>query len=221
MRLSEIDLLKFLPDLMQNDADVIAIAAAQNAFYKKIIEKIEVMSRWGKFRQMSERELDFFAEDLYVPWYKIYDDKEVKVNTLEHFVDIWSTIGTPQAIQTVIQDIYGVADLVEWFENESLYKSGEFGIQVGNFAMLSQERKNRLFRILEIVKRKRQQVQTIYTVEKSFVDVYASIRGLSLKNGISVKVAGMYQPDIDLKYNTYTGCNTLVAKTDVSLVIAE
>ena len=37
MRLSEIDLLKFLPDLMQNDADVFAIAAAQNAFYKKII----------------------------------------------------------------------------------------------------------------------------------------------------------------------------------------
>ena len=64
MRLSEIDLLKILPDLMQNDADVIAIAAAQNAFYKKIIEKIEVMSRWGKFRQMSERELDFFAEAL-------------------------------------------------------------------------------------------------------------------------------------------------------------
>ena len=171
MRLSEIDLLKFLPDLMQNDADVIAIAAAQNAFYKKIIEKIEVMSRWGKFRQMSERELDFFAEDLYIPWYKIYDDKEVKVNTLEHFVDIWSTIGTPQAIQTVIQDIYGVADLVEWFENESLYKSGEFGIQVGNFAMLSQERKNRLFRILEIVKRKSQQFQTIYTVDKIFKKV--------------------------------------------------
>lgn len=221
MRLSEIDLLKFLPDLMQEGADEIAIAAAQNAFYKKITEKIDIMSRWGKFRQMSDRELDFLAEDLYIPWYRIYDEKEVKVNTLENFVDVWSTIGTPQAIQTVIQNIYGVADLVEWFENEEVYKNGEFGIQVGNFAMLSQERKNRLFRILEIVKRKSQQFQTIYTVEKTTVDLYAAIRGLALKNGVSTKIAGMYQPDIALLYNTYTGCNTLVAKTDISLVNAE
>lgn len=221
MRVSDIDFVKFLPDLMQDDPDVIAIATAQNVFYKKISEKIATMSRWGKFRQMSETELDLIASDLYIPWYKTNDSKEVKVSTLEHFMDVWSSLGTPQAIQTVITDIYGVADLIEWFTNKENYKNGEFGIQVGNFAMLSQERKTRLFRILEIVKRKSQHFQAVFTVEKMGVDIFAGVRGLGLKIGVSAMIAGMYQPDINVLVNNYVGCNVLVAKTDTSFVVAE
>ena len=95
MRISEIDFLKFLPDLMQDDPDAIAIAAAQNKFYRKIASKIDVMSRWGKFAEMTEEELDLFAQDFYIPWYKTSDTKAVKVSNLEHFIDVWSTLGTP------------------------------------------------------------------------------------------------------------------------------
>ena len=70
MRVSEIDFVKFLPDLMQDDPDVIAIAKAQNLFYKIVGKKIDILSRWGKFDQMTEEELDLFAEDFYIPWYK-------------------------------------------------------------------------------------------------------------------------------------------------------
>ena len=44
MRVSEIDFVKFLPDLMQDDLDVIAIAKAQNLFYKIIFKKMNILS---------------------------------------------------------------------------------------------------------------------------------------------------------------------------------
>lgn len=221
MRVSDIDFLQFLPDKMKEDKDVVALAAAQNVFYKKIAEKIPAMSRWGKFRQMSEDELDLIAQDLYIPWYKITDSKEVKVSTLEHFIEVWLSLGTPKAIQTVIIDIYGMANLIEWFIDKENYKNGEFGIQVGNFAMLSQERKNRLFRILEIIKRKSQHFQTVYTVEKMGVDIYSGVRAVGLSTGVSSKIAGMYQPDVYVGVKKYMGCNVLVAKSDTSYVVAE
>ena len=41
MRIDNIDFLKFFPDLMQNDKDVIAIAEAQNKFYKTVVDMKE------------------------------------------------------------------------------------------------------------------------------------------------------------------------------------
>ena len=185
MRVSEIDFLKFLPDLMQDDPDVIAIATAQTNFYRKIAEQINVLSRWGKFSEMTERELDLFAEDFYIPWYKTDDPKEIKVSNLEHFIDVWSKLGTPKAIETVLEDIYGNAELVEWFGQKDDYKNGEFAVEVKDFSSLTQENKDRLYRTLEIVKRKSQKLSSIYTVKVINTDVYI---GLNVRFAKTVKV---------------------------------
>ena len=172
MRVSEIDFLKFLPDLMQDDPDVIAIATAQTKFYKKIAAKINIMSRWGKFDKMTEEELDLFAEDFYIPWYKTSDTKDIKVSNLEHFVEVWSRLGTPKAIETVLEDIYGSAELIEWFSNKEDYKNGEFAVEVKNFASLTKENKDRLYNVLNILKRKSQIMYSVYTKQEVEVDVF-------------------------------------------------
>ena len=189
MRVSEIDFVKFLPDLMQDDPDVIAIAKAQNLFYKIIFKKMNILSRWGKFDQMTEEELDLFAEDFYIPWYKTSDTKDIKVSNLEHFVEVWSRLGTPKAIETVLEDIYGSAELIEWFSNKENYRNGEFAVEVKDFASFTQENKRRLNNILEIIKRKSQKLSSIFTASKVSLNSYTGLKVRVIKTNISTSVA--------------------------------
>ena len=221
MRVSEIDFLKFLPDLMQDDPDVIAIATAQTKFYKKIAAKINIMSRWGKFDKMTEEELDLFAEDFYIPWYKTSDTKDVKVSNLEHFVEVWSRLGTPKAIETVLEDIYGSAELIEWFDKKEDYRNGEFAVEVKDFASFTQENKDRLYNVLNIVKRKSQKVSSIFTIAITGVGYNVGLRAFSLVDGYSNVNAGFYIPNTKLVLNNYIGLNVRVIKTNVSLAVAE
>ena len=221
MRVSEIDFVKFLPDLMQDDPDVIAIAKAQTNFYRKIVEKINVLSRWGKFDQMTEEELDLFAEDFFIPWYKTSDTKDIKVSNLEHFVEVWSRLGTPKAIETVLEDIYGSAELIEWFSNKEDYVNGQFAVQVKNFASFTQENKRRFNNVLEIVKRKSQELSIIFTVASANVGYNVGLRTSVLKNGTSSVMAIVFLKDSKVSLNRYVGFKVYTIKTNKSLVIAE
>ena len=221
MRVSEIDFVKFLPDLMQDDPDVIAIAKAQTNFYRKIVEKINVLSRWGKFEQMTEEELDLFAEDFYIPWYKTSDTKDIKVSNLEHFVEVWSRLGTPKAIETVLEDIYGSAELIEWFSNKEDYVNGQFAVLVKNFASFTQENKRRFNNVLEIVKRKSQELSIIFTVASANVGYNVGLRTSILKNGTSSVMATVFLKDSKVSLNRYVGFKVYTIKTNKSLVIAE
>lgn len=221
MRVSEIDFVKFLPDLMQDDPDVIAIAKAQNLFYKIILKKMNILSRWGKFDQMTEKELDLFAEDFYIPWYKTSDTKDVKVSNLEHFVEVWSRLGTPKAIETVLEDIYGSAELIEWFSNKEDYVNGQFAVQVKNFGNFTQENKRRLNNILEIVKRTSQELSIIFTVASANVGYNVGLRTSILKNGTSSVMATVFLKDSKVSLNRYVGFKVCTIKTNKSLVIAE
>ena len=221
MRVSEIDFVKFLPDLMQDDPDVIAIAKAQTNFYRKIVEKINVLSRWGKFDQMTEEELDLFAEDFFIPWYKTSDTKDIKVSNLEHFVEVWSRLGTPKAIETVLEDIYGSAELIEWFSNKEDYVNGQFAVQVKDFASFTQENKRRFNNVLEIVKRKSQKLSIIFTVASANVGYNVGLRTSILKNGTSSVMATVFLKDSKVSLNRYVGFKVYTIKTNKSLVIAE
>ena len=221
MRVSEIDFVKFLPDLMQDDPDVIAIAKAQTNFYRKIVEKINVLSRWGKFDQMTEEELDLFAEDFFIPWYKTSDTKDIKVSNLEHFVEVWSRLGTPKAIETVLEDIYGSAELIEWFSNKEDYVNGQFAVQVKNFASFTQENKRRFNNVLEIVKRKSQELSIIFTVASANVGYNVGLRTSVLKDGTSSVMATVFLKDSKVSLNRYVGFKVYTIKTNKSLVIAE
>ena len=221
MRVSEIDFVKFLPDLMQDDPDVIAISKAQTNFYRKIVEKINVLSRWGKFEQMTEEELDLFAEDFYIPWYKTSDTKDIKVSNLEHFVEVWSRLGTPKAIETVLEDIYGSAELIEWFSNKEDYVNGQFAVLVKNFASFTQENKRRFNNVLEIVKRKSQELSIIFTVANANVGYNVGLRTSILKNGTSSVMATVFLKDSKVSLNRYVGFKVYTIKTNKSLVIAE
>ena len=221
MRVSEIDYVKFLPDVMQGDPDVIAIAKAQTNFYRKIIEKINVLSRWGKFDQMTEEELDLFAEDFFIPWYKTSDTKDVKVSNLEHFVEVWSRLGTPKAIETVLEDIYGSAELIEWFSNKENYRNGEFAIQVKDFTSFTQENRRRLYNVLGIVKRKSQKLSSIFTVSTASVGHTVGLRAFGLSNGYSGVAANFYLPTAKVSLNSYTGLKVRVVKANISTSVAE
>lgn len=189
MRVSEIDFVKFLPDLMQDDPDVIAIAKAQTNFYRKIVEKINVLSRWGKFDQMTEEELDLFAEDFYIPWYKTSDTKDVKVSNLEHFVEVWSKLGTPKSIETVLEDIYGSAELIEWFTDTNSFNNGEFEIKIERQQVFSQENKNRFLNILNIIKRKSQKLLMLYMESSVDINVYCGLEAVHSMDSVSKVIA--------------------------------
>ena len=170
---------------------------------------------------MTEEELDLFAGDFYIPWYNTSDTKDIKVSNLEHFVEVWSRLGTPKAIETVLEDIYGSAELIEWFSNKENYRNGEFAVQVKDFTSFTQENKRRLNNILVIIKRKSQKLSSIFTVANANVGYNVGLRTSVLKNGTSSVMAIIFLKDSKVSLNRYVGFKVYTIKTNKSLVIAE
>lgn len=220
MRINGIDILKLLPAFMQDDKDIKAIAEAQRVFYNAVLKKLPTISRWGKFDRMSEEELDFFANDFYIPWYKTSDKKEVKVRMLEHFIEVWLGIGTCKSINTMLDDVYGGAVLVEWFNDVENLENGEFSVEVEKFSQMTQANKTELFRLLEMVKRKSQHISSVFNKNVADVDWIAAVRATQYNADKSDFVADVHMPDASADTSQCQGVKALTEFNGVCEMLA-
>lgn len=153
MKLQELDMTKFIPLFMRDDECVKAMAAAIN----DIVSHIDAakLRTWDKLDQMDHAELDELAWELNVLWYNAAGSLRQKREQIRTSDDVWRTLGTRHAVETVISQLFVKGKLLEFWE----YEGGQphhFAVECYDPAVLTPDGEKEFRRILEIVKRKSQ-----------------------------------------------------------------
>lgn len=153
MKLTELDLNKFIPLFMRDDECVKAIAAGIN----DIVSHIDTarLRTWDQLEKMDHAELDELAWELNVLWYNAAGTLEQKREQIRTSDDVWRTLGTRYAVETVITQLFGSGILEEFWE----YEGGQphhFRVRVADPSVLTPAGEKEFRRVLEIVKRKSQ-----------------------------------------------------------------
>lgn len=106
-----------VPPALRKDQRIVAMARATAEQMQK---NAELMRRYvGLYYQidtMDERTLDMLAGDFHVDWYDYEDDLETKRSVIKNSFYVHRHLGTPAAVQRVIEDCFGGGMIEEWFD---------------------------------------------------------------------------------------------------------
>lgn len=116
MKISHIDMNKFIPLFMRDDECVQAIAAAINDICAHI--DTARLRTWDQLDKLTHEELDELAWELNVLWYNAAGTLEQKREQIRTSDDVWRTLGTRYAVEMVITQLFGSGTLDEFWEYE-------------------------------------------------------------------------------------------------------
>lgn len=172
MKLQNVDINKFIPLFMKDDECVKAIATAINDITAHI--DTTKLRTWDQLDKLNHEELDELAWELNVLWYNAAGTLEQKREQIRTSDDVWRTLGTRYAVETVISQLFGNGTLDEFWE----YEGGiphHFRIRVDNPSVLTPTGEKEFRRVLEIVKRKSQILDEIRLELKTQFKAFVAI----------------------------------------------
>ena len=157
MRTREIDVKKFLPLFMRDDEFNQAVADAIN----DILTHIDTakLRTWDQLDKLNHAELDALAYELNVLWYNAAGTLAEKREQIRTSDDVWRTLGTKYAIETVVSQLFIKGKVLEFWE--AGLEPHHFSVEVYSPEALTPEGEKEFMRILEIVKRKSQILDNI------------------------------------------------------------
>ena len=153
MKISNIDMNKFIPLFMRDDECVQAIAAAINDICAHI--DTARLRTWDQLDKLTHDELDELAWELNVLWYNAAGTLEQKREQIRTSDDVWRTLGTRYAVEMVITQLFGSGTLEEFWEYEG-GRPHHFRVRLADPSVLTPAGEAEFRRVLEIVKRKSQ-----------------------------------------------------------------
>ncbi len=110
------NLLASLPEVLQNDENMMALASAIADLLTLRKEEIGGLSIYPQLESLPEDLLDILAYDFKVDWYDYDYSEEEKRKTLADSFSVHRRLGTPYAVLAAISAIYPGTTLQEWFE---------------------------------------------------------------------------------------------------------
>lgn len=161
MNLTDLDLNKLIPLFMRDDECVKTMAAAINDITSNI--DTARLRTWDQLDKMDHAELDELAWELNVLWYNAAGTLRQKREQIRTSDDVWRTLGTRHAVETVISQLFIKGTLREFWE----YEGGQphhFSVEVYDPEVLTPDGEKEFRRVLEIVKRKSQILDSIVLI---------------------------------------------------------
>lgn len=114
--LTQENLLRTLPPVLQNDEKLLALATAASAAILRMRENAEKAKIYTCIDSLPEELLDILAVDFKVDWWNPEYAIEEKRQTLKDSWRVHRYLGTKYAVETAISAIYEAAKVSEWFE---------------------------------------------------------------------------------------------------------
>lgn len=158
MKLSNVEFRKLLPEMMREDLTVKGLSAGVDTMLGWLYEQITMLGFYSGLEHLPEEVLDQLAESLYIPWYRKDADREAKASIIRNQTYVWSKLGTPSAIKSVLSDYYGSAKLEEWFQTGG--PPYTFGVFLGS--AISEEERGKMLADLNMVKNTRSHVEGLF-----------------------------------------------------------
>jgi len=116
MKLTDLDIIKLLPNFMKDDHAVNALSRAINRLIQEPAEKINLLRVWDQIDNLDHADLDELAWELNVDWYSSSMSLDAKRRTIKYAQQIQAKRGTKWAVEQLITAYYGEGHVSEWFE---------------------------------------------------------------------------------------------------------
>lgn len=189
MRLKEIDLGVIMPDFMTDDPVIKAMNEVLEDVAKNLVSGMGRLSIWNNLEELTEGELDELAYEMNIPWYNNTYSKDKKLSIIKNGEKYVHKMGTPEALQFVIDDIFGSCTISE----SGIDYEGEphrFTVTVNSGVNLNQTTYGRFVYLLNKIKR-----------ASSWID--------SVSSNYSAEGTSYQSAYLSHKVNDRAGCNNL------------
>lgn len=137
IKLQDALITRGLPDHLSNEAHIQALAYAINKQIKKVLFYADRARIYSSLDMCSEESLDMIAFELKIPSYKDSLPVETKRKMVQNGYIYWCTMGTVEAVERLCSDIFGNAEVSEWFDYGG--EPGYFRITVHNALFTPQD----------------------------------------------------------------------------------
>lgn len=160
IKLSDGELLDLLPSQLKTDPDMISLSYALKCAVEDILEYEKGTMTQNFIECLPEKILDVLAVELRSPYYLQDMDIETKRKIIAGTL-IWHTkAGTPFAVREMIEAIFEMGELVEWFDfTEGEKTPGTFDIITDT--QMTPDISNRLMKIILQVKNERSHLRRV------------------------------------------------------------
>lgn len=116
MDLSNLSLIDLQTEMMKEDPTTIAMCEALNPQFKQLDQEVKLLFIYSRINDLDEKTLDELAWQTSIDWYDTTADIEIKRKLVKSAIKIHKTIGTPYAVETLIETYFGDGYVQEWFE---------------------------------------------------------------------------------------------------------
>lgn len=116
MRLTDVDLLRLLPNFMRDDANARAFAYAVQSQIVKVSLAIEHARIYSRIDSLSDEVLDELAWQFNIVEYRSDYDISVKRELIKGCMELHHKRGTVSAVEEVVQKVFEDAIVEEWFD---------------------------------------------------------------------------------------------------------
>lgn len=154
---------QILPQNLSSQTRTRALAYAVGRQVDKLLALADRMVIWAGLDQVPEQLLDYLAAELRTPAYSADYPVETRRTLVRQSLLFYATMGTPGAVDRLIQSIFGSGQIQEWFEYGG--EPHHFRATVGAEGVtITPEALEELRRVLASVKRLSSWLDSIATV---------------------------------------------------------
>lgn len=184
MKLSDVDLLKLLPEFMRDDDAVKGLVEAVNDLSREPGGRVKTARVWDQIDSLTDDELDELAYELDIDWYSKTLPIENKRALVKSADLVHSRRGTKWAVEQVLIDIFGSGTAKEWFN----YDGKPFHFRVStDYPLDGQEIIERFRAAIALAKPCRAVLDTIEFAHMGSTGAYTA----TASTGIAVQASGM------------------------------
>lgn len=116
MTLSEIEMIRLLPEFMRSDAANKGLSAASDAQISAVANAAGLLSIWDRLSELPETFLDLLAWQLDITWYDSTAPREVREKIIRDSDRMHMILGSRAAVEQILSDYFGKVEMREWFE---------------------------------------------------------------------------------------------------------
>lgn len=142
--LSAQNLLATLPQVLQNDPDMAALASSIADILAKRKEEIRRVAIYSRIDELPEDLLDILAYDFKIDWWDYDYTIEQKRQIFRDSFFVHKRLGTVGAVKTAISAIYPNTTVQEWFEYRGEPYTFRLVIDATNFAVNTEKHRKAL-----------------------------------------------------------------------------
>lgn len=115
-KINDTDFSKILPNVLQNDESILAIAKATTSKLLDISNLLENVQIYTNIDNLPEGIVDILAYDMHVDWYDETYPLDVKREVVKSSVIVHKKMGTKYAVEKALRAVHPDSSIEEWFE---------------------------------------------------------------------------------------------------------